>query len=51
MSKSILVFSLNTFVRDFCRKQLKLYNLEFYSTWDKLYNNARTAQLILIDYS
>lgn len=51
LSKSILVFSLNTFVRDFCRKQLKLYNLEFYSTWDKLYNNSRTAQLILIDYS
>lgn len=53
MPRSIFVFSLNAFVRDFCRKHLELYDLEFYSEWDRLYDNARKVlpHLILMDYS
>lgn len=53
MPKSIFVFSLSAFVRNFCRKQLELYSLEFYNEWDRLYDSAKKAppQLILIDYS
>lgn len=53
MPERIFVLSHDPLVRDLCRRHLDLYDVEFCSTWSKLYENIPKGipKVILLDYS
>lgn len=53
MPKSLFVLSCNPVTRDLCRQYMNLHKVEFYSTWEKLRENAIkfVPKVIFIDFS